>query len=163
MSLSITARKRARLAYASAVSNSANYNDKQVDPDVFSRRRKIQMRLRTLATVTSDYTTSTTTTTTLPEENEEDDIIESDTLSTIRYIFNIMLAKNKGIASRLPRMCMVNQLYSILSDNTNVDRELVGITELPQFKLSQPIKYWLFYHSIYRTVSLNKASSVNSA
>jgi len=49
-----------------------------------------------------------------------------DTYNSLRYfIYNVSLpSSNTDLNSRLPRICFVHQLYSILADNTAVDREL---------------------------------------
>ncbi|RUP43519.1 serine-threonine protein kinase 19-domain-containing protein [Jimgerdemannia flammicorona] len=121
------ARKRARLSYLPAI----RATDEHVDPDVFGRRRKARAQRLDLAVDNDDDF--------FAEDDEVLDnfVVELDTLTSIRYVLENLLVpplpENRNAAARLPRMCMVHQLYSFLPDNTAND--LVKNGTLRKFRI----------------------------
>ena len=115
-------RKRAREQYAAVVNQVNNV------PDVYGiKRRALEKRIRNQ--VLNDNNNS--------NNNEDDDefgdlelpAVISDTVATAQYLIDKLSFTEKtkytNITKRLPRICFLHQIYSILSDNTAVDRELV--------------------------------------
>ncbi|KAG2225886.1 hypothetical protein INT45_006582 [Circinella minor] len=108
-------RKRGREQYA-AVANQVNNV-----PDVYGiKRRALEKRIR------NDI---------LHDNNDHDEFddlelpaIISDTVATAQYLIDKLSftekTKHTDTTKRLPRVCFLHQIYSILSDNTAVDREL---------------------------------------
>lgn len=110
-------RKRARLNYLAATESS---NTSDNIPDVYGQRWREKEKLKEELQQN-------------PDNDEFEDLnlpVTSDTLAAAQYLINNQLPtseKNKHLelVRKFPRICFVHQIYSMLSDNTAVDRELV--------------------------------------
>lgn len=108
-------RKRARQRYSALVSQPT------VIPDVYgNKKRATEAVMRQLE---KDNDTEF-------DHFDNDDLpILSDTAAAAQLLIEQAIAtKHKGSESarRIPRICLVHQIYAILSDNTAVDREVVN-------------------------------------
>ncbi|KAI9497249.1 serine-threonine protein kinase 19-domain-containing protein [Zychaea mexicana] len=114
-------RKRGREQYAAVVNQISDI------PDVYGVKRRAsekKLRCNNAASTTPDRL----------EENEDDEFGDldlfdiSDTVVTAQYLIDKLSltdkAKRTDVAAKLPRICFLHQIYSILPDNTAVDREL---------------------------------------
>lgn len=77
------------------------------------------------------------------DDGESDNAVVQDAFDTynaLRYfIYSASLppsSKFKDVNTSLPRICFLHQLYSILPDNTAVDRELVSKPDIVSMFLS---------------------------
>ncbi|KAI9249398.1 serine-threonine protein kinase 19-domain-containing protein [Phascolomyces articulosus] len=114
------ARKRGREQYAAVVNQVNNV------PDVYGvKKRALEKRIRHDVEHHSDN-----------DEFGDDlhDTIISDTIATAQYLIDKMSftekAKHTETVMKLPRVCFLHQIYSVLSDNTAVDRELQEAIDL---------------------------------
>ncbi|KAF9908901.1 hypothetical protein EC991_009307 [Linnemannia zychae] len=51
----------------------------------------------------------------------------TDTLSAIHYLLNLLKPERVRQQKQFPRVCMIHQIYSLLSDHTTVDRTLAQL------------------------------------
>jgi hypothetical protein len=115
--------KRARLRYAESTSDSTHV------PDTYSQRRKEVQKVT--ERIENDHNEEFDDISDVDnEQSPENAAIEEafDTYNALRYfIYNASLSSSSK--ANVPRICFLHQLYSILPDNTAVDRELVSPKE----------------------------------
>ncbi|KAK3841437.1 MAG: serine-threonine protein kinase 19 [Linnemannia gamsii] len=78
------------------------------------------------------HRTTTTTAKTAPSSTASGtgnnaDPYPTDTLAAIQYLLNLLKPENIRQQKQFPRVCMIHQIYSILSDHTTVDRTLAQL------------------------------------
>ncbi|CDH49988.1 hypothetical protein RO3G_14445 [Lichtheimia corymbifera JMRC:FSU:9682] len=106
-------RKRARQRYSALVSQPT------VIPDVYGNKKRATEAVRRQLEKDNDSE--------FDSFDLEDWPIMSDTAAAAQLLIEQAIApKHKGSESarRIPRICLVHQIYAILSDNTTVDREV---------------------------------------
>lgn len=111
--------KRARLRYAESTRDFTNV------PDTYNQRRKEVQKVT--ERIANDDQEEFDDFTTIGDQQPQNAAIEEafDTYNALRYfIYNASLPSSSK--SNVPRICFLHQLYSILPDNTAVDRELVS-------------------------------------
>ncbi|KAI8341801.1 serine-threonine protein kinase 19-domain-containing protein [Chlamydoabsidia padenii] len=118
-----TGQKRSRVYYSTVVEKS-DYDLRPLIPDVYGNKKRatrdIQQRLQQVGRSNDD----------LDDPYDEDDTcntdIASDSIATAQYLIDhVMFTPNDCLTNnRLPRLCFTHQIYSILRDNTMVDREI---------------------------------------
>ncbi|KAG2174850.1 hypothetical protein INT43_005912 [Umbelopsis isabellina] len=112
--------KRARLRYADSIKD-----DTEI-PDIYNERRKKAQKVRDKIDLDNDGAFADFEIGDLTENSVMDEAF--DTYNTMKYfIYNAPLPTTshmKNFPSNLPRICFLHQLYSVLPDNTAVDREL---------------------------------------
>ncbi|CAO3692957.1 unnamed protein product [Umbelopsis ramanniana] len=109
--------KRARLRYAESTRDFTNV------PDTYNQRRKEVQKVT--ERIERDDQEEFDEFTTVGDQQPENAAMEEafDTYNALRYfIYNASLPSSSK--SNVPRICFLHQLYSILPDNTAVDREL---------------------------------------
>jgi serine/threonine-protein kinase 19 len=123
--------KRARLRYAES---SRTQNE---TPDVYNQRRKEVQKVTERIEQENDDEFD------MFNDGESDNAVVQDAFDTynaLRYfIYSASLppsSKFKDVNTSLPRICFLHQLYSILPDNTAVDRELVSKPDIVSMFLS---------------------------
>jgi hypothetical protein len=113
--------KRSRLRYANSVKD-----DTEI-PDIYNTRRKKVQKVRDKIDHDSDGDFDDFKIDDLADNTVIDEAF--DTYNTMKYfIYNAPLPTTshmKNFPPNLPRICFSHQLYSVLPDNTAVDRELV--------------------------------------
>jgi hypothetical protein len=104
-------------------------------PDVYQRRRKVVQKVREQIEQENDGEFDFPD---MPDSAAADSPIEEafDTYNAMSYfIYTSALPppdpKKSSTIPNLPKMCFVHQLYSVLPDNTAVDRELVSKKPFP--------------------------------
>lgn len=108
-------RKRARQRYSALVSQPT------VIPDVYGSKKRATEAVRRQLEKDNDSE--------FDSFDLEDWPIMSDTAAAAQLLIEQAIGpKHKGSESarRIPRICLVHQIYAILSDNTTVDREVVN-------------------------------------
>lgn len=121
-----TGQKRSRTYYSTVIENS-DYGLHPSTPDVYGNKkrakRELQQQLQQISRSTDDD----------PYDDDLNDAhrleVVSDSIATAQYLINnVMLGPKDRLANnKLPRVCFIHQIYSILRDNTMVDREIVSI------------------------------------
>lgn len=98
------------------------YDISHIDPDVYGHKKKSIKKI----------------TQRIEQENDEnfiddldDQLIPSDTITTAQYLINQLMFqpndKKKYENKKMPKVCLLHQIYSLLKNNTAVDREMVNI------------------------------------
>lgn len=120
-----TGQKRSRTYYSTVIENS-DYGLHPSIPDVYGNKKRakrdLQQQLQQSNRSDNDD----------PYDDDHDGHameVASDSIATAQYLINnVMLGpKDCLVNNKLPRVCFIHQIYSILRDNTMVDREIVSI------------------------------------
>ncbi|ORZ24214.1 serine-threonine protein kinase 19-domain-containing protein [Absidia repens] len=117
-----SSQKRSR-AYYTTVIEKSDYGIRPLDPDVYGNKKRATRRIKEQLEQANDND---------GDPDDDDDFngqaVVSDSIATAQYLIkNLMLPSNgmtKVTNLKLPPVCFIHQIYSILRDNTAVDREI---------------------------------------
>lgn len=109
-------RKRARYEYSS-LENAA----RDVTPDIYGERQKIKEKVLSEAAAAADGEFS---------DDDFDFSQISDAIAVAQHLIKVAVKdkhNHSESVQKLPKICFVHQIYSLLPDNTAVDREVVCV------------------------------------